>query len=189
MDPRTQDIPIITITADQFAPLGITLGDQPAAGGADCAPVGEITIPFLDLKHFDERSGCGLAHEYLNAHAYVAGRPTTRPICRPTGPAPVTAATCVAAPAGTTPASSANQLRVRAGHRCVAGGCCHPAAAATPRTTLSCSLMNASGRQPARPASVTTRKKITAPAALAKSKAACAPATRPTVRMRNSALS
>ena len=75
MDPSTQDIPIITITADQFAPLGITLGDQPAAGGADCAPVGEITIPFLDLKHFDERSGCGLAHEYLNAHAYAAGRP------------------------------------------------------------------------------------------------------------------
>lgn len=70
----TSAIPIITLSPDQVGPLGITLGVQPAAGGSR-EPADLLFIPLLDLGHYDERQGCGLAHEYLDARGYAEGLP------------------------------------------------------------------------------------------------------------------
>ena len=69
----TRAIPIITISADQIGPLGLTLAPAGDPGGSR-KPAG-LTIPILDLGHYDERQGCGWAHEYLDAHSYAAGLP------------------------------------------------------------------------------------------------------------------
>lgn len=70
----TQAIPILTITAEQIGPMGITLS---AAGdpGGHRTPANLVLIPILDLGHYDERQGCGLVHEYLDSHAYAPGVP------------------------------------------------------------------------------------------------------------------
>ena len=72
----TRAIPIITISADQIGPLGLTLGGAQLDAGGSREPADLIFIPLLDLGHYDERQGCGLAHEYLDAHGYAEGLPT-----------------------------------------------------------------------------------------------------------------
>ena len=71
----TQEIPIITITADQIGPLGITLSAAQLDPGGSRAPADLLFIPILDLGHYDERQGCGWAHEYLDTHGYAEGLP------------------------------------------------------------------------------------------------------------------
>ncbi len=70
----TEAIPILTITAEQIGPLGISLAPAGDPGGHR-APADLLLIPILDLGRYDERQGCGLAHEYLDAHNYAPGVP------------------------------------------------------------------------------------------------------------------
>lgn len=70
----TQAIPIMTITPAQIGPLGISL-DPTGDPGGHRAPADLVLIPILDLPHYDERQGCGLAHDYLDAHSYAPGVP------------------------------------------------------------------------------------------------------------------
>jgi hypothetical protein len=71
----TQTLPVITITADQVGPLGITLSAAQLDPGGNHEPADLLFIPILDLGHYDERQSCGWAHEYLDALGYAAGLP------------------------------------------------------------------------------------------------------------------
>jgi hypothetical protein len=75
MTTSTQTLPVITITADQIGPLGLTLSAAQLDPGGSHEPADLIFIPILDLPPFDERQGCGWAHEYLAAQGYAEGLP------------------------------------------------------------------------------------------------------------------
>lgn len=70
----TQNLPVLTITTDMIGPMGISL-DTAGDPGGHRAPADLLMIPILDLGRYDERQGCGLAHEYLDSHNYAPGLP------------------------------------------------------------------------------------------------------------------
>lgn len=70
----TQNLPVLTITPAQIGPMGICL-DLAGDPGGHRAPTDLVLIPILNLGHYDERQGCGLVHEYLDAHNYAPGVP------------------------------------------------------------------------------------------------------------------
>lgn len=70
----TKNLPVLTIAPAQIGPLGISL-DPAGDPGGHRAPADLVLIPILNLGHYDERQGCGLAHEYLDSHNYAPGVP------------------------------------------------------------------------------------------------------------------
>lgn len=70
----TQNLPVLTITAEQIGPLGLTL-DTAGDPGGHRTPDDLLLIPILDLGRCDERQSCRRAHDYLAAHDYATDYP------------------------------------------------------------------------------------------------------------------